>query len=137
VKLIVFILIILFAITIQPAYADNCRNTNGNVSINGTPQPELHNCPIHVDSNNSESHIEVRVNSNSKPDTIHEKEIITVIVTATPIPSPTGKVYPSYNPVNVVHPTPSPTLIQTATPSATIVPTTSKRTALKTRTTES
>lgn len=149
VKLTTLLLLFLFALITRVAFADLCRNHNGNVSINGTPEPSLHNCPVfdpvHAETqvevhngesqssnnSNSETIVEVHNNNNSKPNTIIKTEVITVVVTATQMPTPTVRTYIPYKAVKGAYFTPTPTLEPTTTPSATKVPVPTKALSLK------
>jgi hypothetical protein len=132
--LAVIIILFLMAVTSSYSYAESCLATRDNqIIIDGTPHPELINCPMEIKVApplHSETEVHVN-NNNSKPDTIIKTEVITVVVTATPLPTPTIKAYQQYKSVMRVFSTPTPSLTPTATPSATMTPIPTKKPALK------
>ncbi len=122
-KLTAAVLFLFLALSPQPAYAELCGDNNGNITINGTPQPSLHNCPADIQiGTNGDGHTEITVHNNSHPAPTQPPIIITVVVTATPTQTPTPILYHPYKPVHVMRFTPTPTQEPTATPSATRTP---------------
>jgi hypothetical protein len=117
------ILILFFlAISARLTYAEICSNHNGEITLDGTPHPELHNCTLIVAPETGHSETVIHVNNDSKPETVVKTEVITVVVTATPLPTPTTKPYIPYKTLNIVRFTPTPTLVPTASPSAANIP---------------
>src|SRR5436853_7410615 len=109
-----FAIFFFLAISVQPTYADLCRSENGKVTIDGTPQPSLVNCPMEMTVNSHTSTTQVHMSTNSQP--TQPPTIVTVVVTASPTPT----VMPTII-YKVIYQTatPTPTLEPTATPSAT------------------
>lgn len=133
--LIGILLSLLLLISTRLAYAEICADNNGEITIDGTPHPELHMCPSRVRLNGAQGggskSVIIPLNNESKPETVIKTEVITVVVTATPMPSPTAKPYIPYKAVKAVFSTLSPTFTPTATPSATKTPIPTKRPPLK------
>jgi hypothetical protein len=122
VGLLTILILFLLTLSTRNTFAYNCHDNNGNVTIDGTPQPDLYNCPMNIAPvHETEVHV---VNNSSQAEAVVKTEVITVVVTATP--QPTTKPYIPYKPVNVVRYTPVPTFTPTASPSATKIPSPTK-----------
>jgi hypothetical protein len=121
-KLTAVVLLFFFVLSLQPVYADGCEDNNGKITINGTPQPSLINCPITFQDKQTSHTVHVNINNQAQPQPTHSPTIVTVIVTATPQPTviPTVIYKVIYR---TITPTATPTQEPTATPSATSTPT--------------
>ena len=117
-RLTAFLLVYLSSIAVVPAYAET--------------DIEVHNGEVQSSNSNSETIVEVQNKNASQHTTIVKTEVVTVVVTATQMPSLTLKPYRGYKAVKkVVQSTPTPTFNLTATPSATKVPPPTKKLSLK------